>query len=87
MKNVQLYADHIAGVVTRHAAQPQTQMKQFLRLLDAEGLDTSRPILYGYDSVRRFFWFRNDVRGELISLPLHEAKVWPEQAPLSIMAF
>ena len=87
MKNIHLYADHIDRTIIRYATQPQDQMKRFLRLLDAEGLDTSRPILYGYDSVRRFFWFRNDVRGELISLPLHEAKVWPEQVPLSVMPF
>jgi hypothetical protein len=45
-------------------------------------LDTASPILYGYDSVRCLFWFRNDaVRGELIRLPLQKVKVWPEGPP------
>lgn len=81
MRNVQIYAERIDGAILRHAAQPQSQMKQLLHLLNGEGLDTRQPILYGYDAVRRFFWFRNDVRGEIINLPLHKVKVWPEHPP------
>ena len=87
MKNVQIYADRIAGAIDRYANHPQDQMKQFLRLLDDEGLDTSQPILYGYEAVRRIFWFRNDVRGEIISLPLHKANVWPERPQVSVAPY
>jgi hypothetical protein len=84
MKNVQIYADRIAGTIDRYADQPKNQMKQFLHLLNDEGLDTSQPILYGYDAVQRIFWFRNDVRGEIVTLPLHKVKVWPERLQVSV---
>lgn len=84
MKNVQIYADRIAETLDRQDSQPQ---KRFLHLLNDEGLDTSQPILYGYDAVRRIFWFRNDARGEMISLPLHKVKVWPEHAQLMVSPY
>ncbi len=83
MKNVTIYADRIAEAIGRHATQPQTEMKNLFLLLQAEGLDTNRQILYGYDATRNLFWFRNDTRGEMINLPLHKVKVWPEASLLS----
>jgi len=79
MKNVQIFATRILDTLT--AYKPAVRREKFLALLNSEGLDTSRPILYGYDSSMRFFWFRNDTRGELIDLPLHKVKVWPEGTP------
>lgn len=81
MKNVHLHEHHIEQTIALAAGRPQEQMKQFLNLLTTEQLDTSRPILYGYDSVRRIFWFRNDARGEIIALPLQRVRVWPEGQP------
>lgn len=76
MRNVLIYAARIES--TLEAYKPDARREQFLLLLESEGLDASRPILYGYDSAQRFFWFRNDPRGEPINLPLHKVKVWPE---------
>ena len=85
MKNIQIYADRIAGTVDRYAHQPQNQMKQFLHLLGEEGLDTAQPILYGYEAVRGIFWFRNDAKGAMISLPLQKVKVWPDPMMAGIL--
>ena len=76
MQNVLIYATRIES--TLDAYKPNVRREKLLALLESEGLDARRPILYGYDSAQRFFWFRNDPRGELIDLPLHKVKVWPE---------
>ncbi len=79
MRNIQIYAARI--VDTLRAYKPEARREKLLDLLNSEGLHTSLPILYGYDSNQRFFWFRNDPRGEMIRLPLHKVKVWPAAAP------
>jgi hypothetical protein len=80
MRSAQIYAERIEGIFG--AFKPRAHWGKFLALLGDEGLDTASPILYGYDSVRCLFWFRNDaVRGELIRLPLQKVKVWPEGPP------
>ena len=79
MQNVRIYATRIEN--TLDAYKPKVRPEILRTLLGSEGLDANLPILYGYDAAQQFFWFRNDPRGELIELPLHKVKVWPEGTP------
>ena len=79
MHNVRFYVTRIEN--TLDAYKPKVRREILRTLLKTEGLDASQPILYGYDAAQRFFWFRNDPRGELIDLPLHKVRVWPEGTP------